>query len=72
MLHYNPGAVDTESLQAVRDESHDPKIREWVAGFYSAGQVETGDNVAKDLIKVLEANKFESGAIVSAFSSPLG
>jgi len=68
VLHFDPGAVDTESLRACRDESHDPKIREWIKGFYDRGEVLEGDKVARALVKTLQENKFESGGYVSAYN----
>lgn len=68
VLHFDPGAVDTESLRACRDESHDPQIRDWIKGFYDRSEVLEGDKVARALVKTLRENKFETGGYVSAYN----
>jgi len=67
VLHYDPGAVDTESLRACRDESHDEEIRSWIKGFYDRGEVLTAEQVTDGLIGVLEKNNFKSGDYLSAY-----
>lgn len=67
VLHFDPGAVDTESLRACRDDSHDPKIRDWIKGFYDRGEVLESEKVVRALQKTLHENKFESGGYVSAY-----
>jgi sepiapterin reductase len=68
VLHFDPGAADTESLRACRDDSHDPKIREWIKGFYDRGEVLETDKIARALVKTLQENKFESGGYVCAYN----
>jgi len=67
VLHFDPGAVDTDSLRACRDDSHDPQIRDWIKGFYDQGEVLDGAKVVMGLMKTLKENKFESGSVVSAY-----
>jgi sepiapterin reductase len=67
VLHYDPGAVDTDSLRACRDESYDEEIRTWIKGFYDRGEILTGEQVADGLVGVLERNNFKSGDCISAY-----
>jgi sepiapterin reductase len=67
VLHFDPGAADTDSLRAIRDESHDPKIREWIKGFYDRGEVLETDKIVGALVKTLQENKFETAGYVSAY-----
>jgi len=66
VLHYDPEGVDTESLRAIRDQSHSTEIREWIAGFYEKGEVWEADYVVKALLKTLNDGKYESGSSVKA------
>jgi len=71
VLHFDPGAVDTESLRAIRDQSHDKDIREWIVGFYDRDEVLTADHVVKCLLKTLDDGKYESGSYVDAYGVKL-
>jgi len=71
VLHYDPGAVDTEALRAIRDESHSKEIREWIAEYYEKDEVLTADHVVQGLIRTLDDGKFESGSYVNAYNIKL-
>lgn len=66
VLHYDPEGVDTESLRAIRDQSHSKEIRNWIVGFYEKGEVFEADHVVKVLLKTLNEGKYESGAAIKA------
>jgi sepiapterin reductase len=66
VLHYDPEGVDTDSLRAIRDQSHSKEIRSWIAGFYEKGEVWEADFVVKALLKTLNDGKYESGAAIKA------
>jgi len=70
VLHFDPGAVDTDALRAIRDQSHDKDIREWIAEYYAKDEVLTADHVVKGLIKTLDEG-YESGAYVNAYTIKL-
>ena len=49
VLHFDPLAVDSDSLRAIRDKAHDEHIRKWIAQIYDSNQVLTGEMVANVL-----------------------
>jgi sepiapterin reductase len=71
VLHFDPGAVDTDSLRAIRDESHCKEIREWILGYYNRNEVLTADHVVKGLLKTVDEGQYESGTVVSAYKVKL-
>jgi len=71
VLHYDPGAVDTDALRAIRDLSHDKQIREWIADYYAKDEVLSADHVVQGLIKTLDEGKYESGGYVNAYDIKL-
>jgi sepiapterin reductase len=66
VVHYDPEGVDTDSLRAIRDQSHSKDIRNWIAGFYDKGEVFEADYVVKALLKLLNDGNYESGDSVKA------
>jgi len=66
VLHFDPEGVDTESLRAIRDQSHSQEIRNWIAGFYEKNEVFEADYVVEALLKTLNEGKYESGSSVKA------
>jgi len=66
VLHFDPEGVDTESLRAIRDQSHSKEIRTWIEGFYEKGEVWEADYVVKALLITVNDGKYESGASVKA------
>jgi sepiapterin reductase len=68
VLHFDPGAIDTDSLRAIRDDSHSVEIRDWIKGFYDRDEVLTAEHVVNSLLKTLHEDQFESGGYVSAYA----
>jgi sepiapterin reductase len=67
VLNFDPGAVDTDALRAIRDKAHSKDTRVWIEGFYGRGEVLTADHVTKALLKTLNEGNYESGSYVNAY-----
>jgi len=66
VIHFDPGHVDTESLQALRDDSFDEAMRKAVQGCYDKGDLLTAEAVASIMLEVIHSDKVESGQYVKA------
>jgi len=65
VLHFDPHAVDTESMRQIRDKSHDSNIRKWIQDLYDQSEVMTPDQCACKLVQMLASGQIESGQTIS-------
>ena len=65
LLSYAPGAVDTEMLQCVPEQSFSEVVRKQVKEFYARGFVLSCQESVSKFIHILVEDKFENGALVA-------
>ena len=61
VLNFDPVAVDSHSLQTIRDTAHDPATRLLIQGLYDDQKVLPVANVAAAILGFLDSQDYESG-----------